>query len=212
MGSDTPPATVSDRAHHWDSRYAGVGPTGVSWYQEHAAESVELMDLLGRSAGTTVLDVGGGASTFVDDLLRRGQRDVTVLDVSAVALDAARARLGDPPEVTWITHDLLTWSPRRRWDLWHDRAVLHFLADDRDRATYVALLRRALQPGGGFVIGTFAPDGPTHCSGLPVRRYAVADLVALLGDVEVVEHRRTVHHTPGGAGQPFTWVAGRLRP
>jgi len=137
MGSDRIPATARDRASHWDQRY-GAGPTAVSWYQPNASLSVELMDTVGRTQRTSVLDVGGGASTLVDDLLARGQRDVTVLDVSAVALNAARDRLGDPPTVTWITHDLLTWSPRRRWDLWHDRAVLHFLVDDHDREAYVA--------------------------------------------------------------------------
>jgi trans-aconitate methyltransferase len=195
---------------HWDDRYAD-GDTDLSWYQEHARTSVELMDAVGRTPDTSVLDVGGGASTLVDDLLAAGQRDVTVLDVAAPALAIARRRLGDPAGVTWIVADLLTWSPPRRWDLWHDRAVLHFLVDARDRDTYVALLRRALLPGGSFVVGTFAEDGPTHCSGLPVERYAAPDLADLLGDVTVVAQRREVHHTPGGAAQPFTWLAGRLR-
>jgi len=203
--------TPGDRVGHWDARYRGAGPTAVSWYQEHASVSVELMDALGIGVDTAILDVGGGASTLVDDLVRRGQRDVTVLDLSAVALDAARDRLGDPAGVAWISQDVLTWSPPRRWDLWHDRAVLHFLVDDHDRATYATLLRTALQPGGAFVIGTFAADGPTHCSGLPVRRYAPAELVDLLGEVDVIEQRREVHHTPGGADQPFTWIAGRRR-
>src|SRR5262245_11653492 len=199
-----------DRAEHWDGRYA-AGDTGLSWYQEHARTSVELMDAVGRTRDTSVLDIGGGASTLVDDLLAGGQRDVTVLDVSAPALAIARRRLGDPAEVTWIVADLLAWEPPRRWDLWHDRAVLHFLVDAGDRDAYVALLRRALRPGGAFVIGTFAEDGPTHCSGLPVRRYAAPDLADLLGDVTVVSRRREVHHTPGGAAQPFTWLAGTLR-
>ena len=211
MDPDAAPATAEDRARHWDGRYRAADPTAVSWFQEHATVSLALMDAVGCTPGTAVLDVGGGASTLVDDLLARGQRDVTVLDVSAAALAAARARLGDPPGVTWVVHDLLTWHPPRRWDLWHDRAVLHFLVDDGDRATYASQLRRTLVPGGSFVIGAFAADGPTRCSGLPVRRYSPADLVALLGDVEVVEQRRDVHRTPGGAAQPFTWVAGRLR-
>jgi trans-aconitate methyltransferase len=200
-----------DRAEHWDGRYAAAGATGVSWYQAHARTSVELIDAVGRTRDSAILDVGGGASTLVDDLLADGQRDVSVLDVSASALDIARRRLGDPPEVTWIVADLLGWTPPRRWDLWHDRAVLHFLVDAGDRASYVALLRQALRRGGAFVIGTFADDGPTHCSGLAVRRYAATDLADLLGDVTVVEERREVHRTPGGAAQPFTWLAGRVR-
>jgi SAM-dependent methyltransferase len=137
------------------------------------------------------------------------------VDLSTVALDTARHRLGDPPEVTWVQADLLAWEPPRRWDLWHDRAVLHFLTDDADRAAYVRLMRRSLAPGGGFVIGTFATDGPTHCSGLPVQRSDSDDLVGLLGEVgaiDVVASRREVHRTPGDAEQPFTWIAGRLRP
>ena len=201
-----------DRAEQWDGRYTAASATGLSWYQAHARTSVELMDAVGRTRDSAILDVGGGASTLVDDLLADGQRDVTVLDVSASALDIARRRLGDPPEVTWIVADLLGWTPPRRWDLWHDRAVLHFLVDDEDRAAYVALLRQALRPGGAFVIGTFADDAPTQCSGLPVHRYAPADLADLLGDVTVVEARREVHHTPGGGAQPFTWLAGKLGP
>jgi trans-aconitate methyltransferase len=169
------------------------------------------MDAVGRTPDTSVLDVGGGASTLVDDLLAAGQRDVTVLDVAGPALAIARHRLGDPAEVTWIVADLRTWSPPRRWDLWHDRAVLHFLVDPADREAYFTLLRRALTPGGAFVIGTFAEDGPTHCSGLPVQRCAAPELADLLGDVTLVEQRRELHHTPGGADQPFTWLAGTLR-
>jgi trans-aconitate methyltransferase len=198
-----------DRAEHWDDRYA-AGDTDLSWYQEHARTSIELMDAVGRRRDTAVLDVGGGTSTLVDDLLAGGQRDVTVLDVSAPALAIARRRLGDPAGVTWIVADLLTWSPPRRWDLWHDRAVLHFLVAAEDRDRYVALLHHALRPGGAFVIGTFAENGPTHCSGLPVRRYAAPDLADLLGAATVVEQRRELHHTPRGAEQPFTWLAGRV--
>jgi ubiquinone/menaquinone biosynthesis C-methylase UbiE len=197
---------------HWERRYQTAGATGVPWYQEHAATSIALMDAVGRMPEWAVLDVGGGASRLVDDLLASGQRDVTVLDVSATALNLARGRLDDPPEVTWIAADLLTWRPDRQRDLWHDRAVLHFLVDEAERATYVAQLRRAVRTGGAFVIGTFAEDGPTRCSGLPVRRYAASDLVDLLGEVTVTETRQDVHSTPAGAAQPFTWVAGRLAP
>jgi SAM-dependent methyltransferase len=197
---------------HWDDRYRTVGPTAVSWYQARPDVSLDLLAAAGVGPADSVLDVGGGASTLVDHLLAAGHTDVAVLDVSSVALEDARARLGDPPGVTWIHADLLTWTPPRRWAIWHDRAVLHFLVDDADRARYVVLLRRTLEPGGTFVIGTFAEDGPTHCSGLPVRRYSHDDLGALLGDVEVVARRREVHRTPGDADQPFTWLAGRLGP
>ena len=114
--------------------------------------------------------------------------------------------------MTWIEADLLTWHPTRRWDVWHDRAVLHFLVDDDDRVTYRNLLHTSLEPGGAFVIGTFAEDGPTSCSALPVRRHTPEDLVELFCDIEIVEQRRHVHRTPNGAEQPFNWIAGHLRP
>lgn len=199
-------------AAHWNERYRSTGPREVSWYEERPTTSLELLAALGVGPAQSVIDVGGGASTLVDHLLRDGHHDLTVLDLSAIALATARARLGDPAAVTWIEADLLTWQPTRRWDVWHDRAVLHFLVDEADRAIYRALLDRSLEPGGAVVIGAFAEDGPTHCSALPVRRHSPEDLVELLGDIEVVEHRRHIHRTPGGADQPFNWIAGRLRP
>jgi len=196
---------------HWDRRYAEIGSQSVSWYEECPTTSLELLDAVGIRVTDALVDVGGGASMLVDHLLARGHTDVTVLDLSEVALATARTRLGDPPQVTWITHDLLTWGPNRRRAVWHDRAVLHFLVDEQARTTYVAVMRGALERNGAFVIGVFAEDGPTECSALPVRRYRPEELAELLGDVEVVEQRHQVHRTPGGAEQPFNWIAGRLR-
>jgi SAM-dependent methyltransferase len=198
-------------AEHWNERYRTVGTESVSWYEATPAVSLDLLDRSGVSAARSVLDVGGGAATLVDRLLDRGHTDLAVLDLSRVALDDARQRLRDPPAVTWIEADLVRWDPPRLWDVWHDRAVLHFLTSDDERAAYVGVLRRAVRSAGVFVIGTFAEDGPTHCSGLPVRRQSATELVDLLGDVDVVETRRHVHRTPGGTDQAFTWVAGRLR-
>jgi trans-aconitate methyltransferase len=203
-----------DRPAHWDERYASIGERDVSWFEAEPAASLELLGAVGVAPARSVIDVGGGASSLVDHLLARGHRDLTVLDLSAVALAAARQRLHDPDGVTWVEADVTTWRPSRTWNAWHDRAVLHFMTDDDDRDAYLAALRRAVEPGGAVVIGTFAEDGPTHCSALPVRRYAPDELVELLRDVDldVVEQRRQVHRTPGGAEQPFTWVAGRRRP
>ena len=173
--------------------------------------SLGMFDQLGVTPRDSVIDIGGGASRLVDHLLEQGHTDVAVLDLSAVALREAQRRLGDPEGVEWIDDDLLVWEPMRRWSVWHDRAVLHFLTDDEDRISYVARLRRALEPGGAFVIGVFAQDGPTECSGLPVRRSTPEELVELVGDVEVVAELHHVHRTPGGADQPFNWIAGRLR-
>lgn len=206
-----PTRRSSVRAGHWDDRYRSVAPTAVSWYEEHPTASLDMLAALDIAPRDSIIDIGGGASALVDHLLDAGHTDLAVLDLSAVALDTARHRLDDPSAVTWIHADLLIWTPSRRWDVWHDRAVLHFLIDDHDRQTYVAQLRRCLPPGGAFVIGTFAEDGPTECSALAVRRHSAEDLIALLGDVDVIDRRRHVHRTPSGVDQPFNWVAGRLR-
>lgn len=196
-------------ATHWDDRYETIGSTGVSWFEAEPTVSLALVDVLGISSHHSVIDIGGGASLLVDRLLARGHHDLAVLDVSAVALAEARRRTGEPDAVEWIEADLLTWVPSRRWNLWHDRAVAHFLTTDAQRAAYARALALAVEPGGAFVIGAFAPDGPTHCSGLAVRRQSFDDLAQLAGDATIVEERRHVHHTPGGGEQPFNWIAGR---
>lgn len=196
---------------HWNDLYETADPRSVSWYEKRPATSLELLAALRVGTDQSIIDIGGGTSTLVGHLLAAGHRDLTVLDISAAALDSSRARLGDPPSVTWIEGNLLTWEPSRRWDVWHDRAVLHFLTDDQDRARYRALLHRSIGPRGVFVIGTFAEDGPTKCSGLPVRRYSAQELLDLAGNVEVVEQRRVTHLTPAGVEQPFNWIAGRIR-
>lgn len=198
-------------AAHWDERYRSVGSTEVSWFEPEPTVSLELLDALGVTPDRSVIDVGGGASTLVDRLVARGHDDLAVLDISTAALDEARGRNGDPDAVTWITADLLAWEPPRRWDVWHDRAVLHFLTTDAQRGTYADVMAAALDPSGVFVLGAFASDGPTHCSGLEVRRQSFDDLAELAGDAEVVAARRHVHRTPSGGEQPFNWIAGRRR-
>jgi hypothetical protein len=133
-----------------------------------------------------------------------------VLDVSRAALVATRQRVGVDIPITFLEEDVLEWHPERRFHLWHDRAVFHFLVDGADRAKYLATLRSAIQPGGSVIMATFALDGPEHCSGLPVARYSADSLGSVLGsDFVVVETRREEHTTPGGGVQPFTWVAAR---
>jgi trans-aconitate methyltransferase len=195
---------------HWNNRYDTIGAESVSWYQERPTTSLELLAAVGATASCSVIDVGGGASNLVDHLLADGHDDLAVLDLSTAALEVARQRVGDVPGVSWLAQDLLRWEPARTWDVWHDRAVLHFLVDDEDRSRYVTTLRKAVSPGGHVIIGTFAEDGPTECSALPVRRQSASDLQELLGDIEVVAERREVHRTPSGAAQPFNWLAGRL--
>ncbi len=202
-----------DPARHWDAAYGSRGTTGVSWYQAAPTVSLELIDALHVARNGALLDLGGGASSLVDHLVGRGFGDVTVLDVSDVALDEARRRLGPDAPVTWIRRDLLSWAPPRRYDLWHDRAVFHFLTEDAQRPRYLDLLGSALGPGAGLVVATFAEDGPELCSGLPVARYSAGALSDVFGDrFEVIETRREVHRTPGGASQPFTWLCARRTP
>ncbi len=204
----------AQRGAYWDDRYERIGPQRVSWHQAHPSMSLRLVDTLRPSPSAAVIDVGGGASTLVDGLVDRRFSDVTVLDVSDVALDTARRRLNDPDGVSWLRADVLTWEPQRRWHLWHDRAVFHFLTTADDRAAYLRRFRESLLPGGAFIIGTFAADGPDQCSGLPVERYDAAKLIdtirADVGQVEVVAQHREEHITPDGATQPFEWVAGTI--
>ncbi len=196
-------------AAHWDDRYETVGSTEVSWFEAEPTVSIGLLDSLGIGSSQSIIDVGGGASLLVDRLLARGHDDLAVLDVSGAALAEARRRTGDPAAVEWIEADLVTWKPSRRWEVWHDRAVAHFLTTDEERAAYTNALSAALGPDGAFVIGAFAPDGPTHCSGLEVRRQSFDDLAQLAGDASITERRHHTHTTPSVSDQSFNWIAGR---
>jgi hypothetical protein len=168
-----------------------------------------MIRALGIDHTTPIIDVGGGASSLVDHLVADGFSDVSVLDLSETALTEGRRRLGTANAVTWLHEDVLTWRPARRFGLWHDRAVFHFLSDEGDRARYLTTIAEALEKGSGIVIATFADDGPEQCSGLPVSRYSVEALVRVLGGrFTLVDSRRELHTTPGGAVQPFAWVAG----
>ena len=197
--------TTESDARHWDDVYDRVGADRVSWYQTGAAVSAGFIAAAGLVR--SVVDIGGGASVLVDELLDSGVEDVTVLDLSARALDVARQRIGSRGDaVRWVNQDVRSWQPARRFDVWHDRAVFHFLTEPADRDAYRSVLREALEPHGHVVIGTFAADGPTHCSGLPVARYAPAELAAQFPGMRTVEERRVEHRTPGGVTQPFTWL------
>jgi hypothetical protein len=196
------------RVAHWDGAYATKGSTRVSWYEPEPVVSLALVDALGVPRDARFVDVGGGASLLVDRLFERGFTDVTVLDVSSTALAEVEDRLGDAP-VRLILVDVLSWRPDRRYEVWHDRAVFHFLVRESDRDAYRATLRAALGRDGLVVVGAFAEDGPKTCSGLRVSRYSAEALRDALG-LELLDARRELHTTPGGAIQPFTWIAGRL--
>ena len=199
---------------YWDGVYQRRGATGVSWFQGEARTSVDLVRALGITLSTPVIDAGAGASPLTGHLAAAGFTDLTAVDISAEALAAARQRLaGYPPasRIRWIHADLLTWAPARRYGLWHDRAVFHFLTKPADRTAYLATLRAALQPGGGVIIATFGPDGPGHCSGLPVARYSARGLAETLGpSFSVTSERSEQHITPDGTVQPFTWITATL--
>ena len=208
----TETSSSAGRGRSWDDAYAARGSTGVSWYQPVPRVSLELIQALRVSPSAAVIDVGGGASTLVDHLVEDGFSDLTVLDVSRRALAELRGRLAPDAPVALLNEDLLEWTPGRRYGLWHDRAVFHFLVDESDCARYLEVIRAAVAPNAALIIGTFAPDAPRMCSGLPVVRYAADDLAALLGEAfELVQTTREEHRTPRGAVQPFTWVAGRMR-
>jgi hypothetical protein len=198
---------VAERSTHWNDAYDRLGVTDVSWFQQDPASSLELIAATGAPVDSPLIDVGGGASTLVDRLLDQGHRDVSVLDLADNALAGARSRLGHRAgAVAWIVADVLSWQPQRRYRVWHDRAVFHFLTDPADRQRYRSVLRQALQPGGHAVVGTFAADGPTRCSGLSTARYSPDALAAEFPGYRMVRHLREEHRTPSGGVQPFTWL------
>ena len=204
-------STKLDPAASWDATYQTLGAEGVSWFQFEPAVPLELIEATGVDHDAAIIDVGGGASVLVDHLVGRGFSDVSVLDVSAVALGEAQARLGPGAPVKWLREDLLAFGPSRRYDIGHDRAVFHFLVDQADREKYRNILMASLAPGGHIVIGTFAEDGPEQCSGLPVARYADHALANVLGAGFLIrETRRELHTTPSGGTQPFTWLVATL--
>lgn len=204
-----------ERKAHWESVYAAKAQTDVSWYQPHAAKSLELIRRTGVDPSAHVIDVGGGASTLVDDLLAEGFRNLTILDVSSAALDSAKQRLGASAanEVAWLEADITQAAlPRHHYDVWHDRAVFHFLTGAEDRRRYADAATHALKPGGHIIVATFAADGPVRCSGLNVVRYGSEELHAEFGDAfELLECHVESHLTPSETTQKFTYCLFRKR-
>lgn len=198
---------------HWNRVYGDRDETDLTWFEDVPEPSLAL--IRAHASTGAVVDIGGGASRLVDHLLVDGYGPVVVLDLSENALAAARTRLGDRAgDAEWIVADVTGWTPDRRFDLWHDRAVFHFLTDAADRARYIAVMDAALGDGGIAVIGTFAQDGPERCSGLPVQRYSPEALVAEIeshapGRFTLLESRRHVHVTAGGARQNFQFSVFR---
>jgi hypothetical protein len=198
---------------HWEQVYAAKGDKAVSWYQPLPARSLALIEAASPDRSASVIDVGGGASTLVDALLARGFTDLTVLDIADTALAHTKARLGsDADRVAWIAADITRWSPARTWDIWHDRAVFHFLTQPAQQDAYIAALTAATRPGATVVLATFALDGPEKCSNLPVERYSADGLAARLGAAfRLVGRDAERHRTPGGAEQSFVYAVLKRR-
>jgi SAM-dependent methyltransferase len=197
---------------HWESVYDSKAPEAVSWYAPHLRESLRYVDRAAAHKGVAVIDVGGGESTLVDDLLASGYGDVTVLDISAIALEVTRRRLGQlARRVRWLVADVLEAElAPAAYDIWHDRAVFHFLTSDAQRRRYVAQVSKTLRPGGHAIVATFGPEGPGMCSGLPVSRYSPEELHSTFGEhFQLLDHSVELHSTPSGSRQQFVYCLFR---
>lgn len=198
---------------HWDQVYSSKAVESVSWFQTHAADSLRFLQKMGVDLTATIIDVGGGASTLVDGLLQQGYCNVTVLDIAEQALSASKIRLGArADEVKWLVCDITKAElPAQSMDVWHDRAVFHFLTAENDRKAYIKNMLHALKPNGHAIIATFAEDGPVKCSGLEIVRYSASALQAELGQpFTLITSEKVLHHTPGCNEQRFNYCYFRV--
>jgi 2-polyprenyl-3-methyl-5-hydroxy-6-metoxy-1,4-benzoquinol methylase len=197
-----------DAKSHWDSVYRTKAPDTVSWYRAHLERSLALIERAAPDRSAAIIDVGGGESTLVDDLLVGGYRHLSVLDISPAAIEVARARVGEPGrDVTWLAADVTQAAlPTHAYDVWHDRAVFHFLTAPDQRAAYVRQLARSVKAGGHVIVATFGPQGPTKCSGLDVVRYDAGSLHGEFGArFRLIESATELHRTPLGTTQQFLY-------
>jgi ubiquinone/menaquinone biosynthesis C-methylase UbiE len=199
---------MGNKKTHWETVYETKPADSVSWFQPHAEKSLEIIQATGQNKHAALIDVGGGASTLVDDLLNLGYDNLSVLDLSAAALNVAQDRLGaKAATVNWLVGDITNVPlPANAFDIWHDRAVFHFLTEEADRRAYVAQVMRSVRPNGHIIIATFAEDGPEKCSGLPVMRYSPEALHQEFGrGFQLVSQDKETHHTPFGTDQQFIY-------
>jgi 2-polyprenyl-3-methyl-5-hydroxy-6-metoxy-1,4-benzoquinol methylase len=198
---------MSDRKAHWENVYSTRKPHEVGWYQAYPEIPLHLIASTGVEKSAAIIDVGGGASNLVDALLENGYSDVTVLDLSSAALEATKARLGQASsQVKWLVEDVASFTPPRQYDVWHDRAVFHFLTEASDRRRYMEAARAALPPGGHLIMATFALDGPPQCSGLDVVRYSPESLQQEVGEgFTLAESFGGLHITPSQGKQSYTF-------
>ncbi len=198
---------------HWETVYQSKSTDAVSWYQLHAQRSLDIIQQLPLKHSAKIIDIGGGASTLVDDLQRLGYDNLSVLDLSNAALQAASRRLGVlAAKIKWIEGDVTQLTlPKQHFDLWHDRAVFHFLTEASDRHRYVRSVLNSVKPGGHVIIATFAEDGPEQCSDLPVQRYSAETLYNEFGSsFELLGHEKELHQTPSGTTQSFVYCFCRV--
>jgi 2-polyprenyl-3-methyl-5-hydroxy-6-metoxy-1,4-benzoquinol methylase len=198
---------------HWEKIYRDKGPDAVSWYRAHLETSLGLIEKAACERGASIIDVGGGESTLVDDLLACGYQNITVLDISQTAIDVTKRRLGPASDrVKWITANIANAEfAANAYDLWHDRAVFHFLTAMEHRVAYVRQVARAVKPGGHVLVSTFSPEGPTKCSGLEVVRYDAESLHAEFGvRFRMLESVKELHNTPFGSTQQFLYCLCRV--
>jgi SAM-dependent methyltransferase len=197
-----------EKAHHWENVYRNKSFDAVSWYAPHLAESLRLIEQLCLDKTAAIVDIGAGESTLVDDLLQRHYLDLSVLDISATAIEFTKQRLGTKAaQVSWHVGDITRYDfAGKQFDLWHDRAVFHFLTEPSARRSYIELVRRSVQPGGYVLMATFGPDGPRQCSGLDVVRFTDEQLHHEFGDgFELLGSEINHHHTPAGTKQQFLY-------
>jgi 2-polyprenyl-3-methyl-5-hydroxy-6-metoxy-1,4-benzoquinol methylase len=202
-----------DAKTHWENVYTTKAPESVSWYRAHLETSLALVGRATGSLSASIIDIGGGESTLVDDLLIRGYKSLTVLDISQTAIDITKKRLGFAAErVRWLVGDIVEVEMDPRvYDVWHDRAVFHFLRTPEQRVAYVRQVTRAVKPGGHVIVSTFGPEGPTRCSGLEVMRYDAESLHSEFGGrFRLVESSKELHQTPFGTTQQFLFCYCRL--
>ncbi len=202
-----------DAKSHWDAVYSKKAPDAVSWYHPHLETSLALIARAAAHPSASIIDVGGGASTLVDDLLARGYRNITILDVSQTAIDVAQKRLGVAADrVHWLVADITqTQLEPLAYDVWHDRAVFHFLTSPEQRLAYVRNVARSVKPGGHVIVSTFGPEGPVKCSGLDVIRYDANGLHNEFGTrFRLVESSVEQHQTPFGTTQQFLYCLCRI--
>jgi len=202
-----------DAKKHWEQVYATRKPESVSWYRPHLETSLELIQRAANDLSASIIDIGGGESTLVDDLLLRGYKNLTVLDVSQTAIEVTKERLGSSAaQVHWLVADVTDFELEpHAYDLWHDRAVFHFLTAPDRRAAYIRQVTRAVKPGGHVIVSTFGPEGPTKCSGLEVMRYDAETLHGEFGRrFRLMESSKVLHQTPLGITQQFLYCYCRL--